>query len=93
LRDDPVQIAVLCDDCTGVGLTVTVTVNVLPVQVPDVGVTVYVAVSAEVVLLANVPFKLDCAEAATPPETPVAIAGMLHAYVVPDGIVPGPAGV
>jgi hypothetical protein len=38
----------------GLGLTVTVTVNVLPGQLPDVGVTVYVAVTALVVVLVRV---------------------------------------
>jgi hypothetical protein len=36
----PLQMVVFCGGITGVGLTVTVTVKVAPVQPPDVGVTV-----------------------------------------------------
>ena len=39
----------------GVGLTVTVTVNVLPTQVPDLGVTVYTTLIGELLLLMSVP--------------------------------------
>jgi hypothetical protein len=37
----------------GFGLTVTVTVKVLPVQLPDTGVTVYVAVADALVTLVS----------------------------------------
>ncbi len=41
------------------GLTVTVTVNGVPVvHVPDVGVTLYVAVSAEAAVLVRLPFSV-----------------------------------
>jgi len=43
----------------GVGFTVTVTVNVAPVQPPDSGVTVYVAVATALVVLVNVWLMLD----------------------------------
>ncbi len=44
---------------TGPGLTVTVTVNAGPVQVPVVGVTVYVAVTGAFVVLVKVPLMLE----------------------------------
>ena len=40
----PLQIVAVWFGITGFGFTVTTTVNVAPVQVPEVGVTVYVAV-------------------------------------------------
>ena len=40
----PLHISAVMSVIPGFGLTVTVTVNVEPIQVPDVGVTVYVAV-------------------------------------------------
>lgn len=77
---------------TGVGLTVTVTVNAAPVQLPAVGVTLYVAVTALAVLLTRLSFRLlwpDCAPVL--PERPAPSVGALQSYVVPDGI--NPAGV
>jgi hypothetical protein len=68
----------------GFGLTVTVTVNVLPAQVPDVGVTVYVAVTAPDVVLINVPLILLWLVPAAPPVNPVP-DGVLQLYVVPAG--------
>jgi hypothetical protein len=40
------------------GLTVTVTTNDVPVHVPDVGVTVYVAVSATAAVLVKLSFTV-----------------------------------
>lgn len=40
----PEHIVAVMLEIAGIGLTVTVTVNVAPVQLPDSGVTVYVAV-------------------------------------------------
>ena len=59
----------------GFGLTVIVTVKVDPTQVPDVGVTVYVAVCAELVGLVSVPVMLAgvptlAAPPVIPPVTP-----------------------
>lgn len=57
----------------GVGLTVTVIVNADPGQLPDVGVTVYVAVCVVLVVLTNVPLisaaPLPDAPPVIPPET------------------------
>src|SRR5258706_4714319 len=73
---------------TGVGFTVTVTVNVEPAQVPDVGVTVYVAVCNELVGLFNVPLILDVPLPAAPPVIPPVTAGADQLYVVPTGTTP-----
>ena len=59
----------------GFGFTVTVSVNVAPTQVPDVGVTVYVAVCAVFVGLVSVPVMLAgvptlAAPPVIPPVTP-----------------------
>src|SRR5690349_24476487 len=71
----------------GFGLTVTVTVNALPGQVPDVGVTVYVAVCAVLVGLVNVPV-IDDPDPATPPVIPPVTVGTPQLYVVPAGTIP-----
>ena len=44
LKNTPLQVVVLIGVILAYGLILTVTVNVAPVQVPDNGVTVYVAV-------------------------------------------------
>ena len=56
----PVHVDVACEDMTATGLTVTVTVNGEPVQVPggDTGVTLYVAVAGADVVLVSVPNSL-----------------------------------
>lgn len=54
----------------GIGLTVTVTVNDVPVQVPVVGVTEYIAVCAEFVGLVSVPVMFTAAVPAAPPVIP-----------------------
>ena len=48
------------------GLTVTVTVNTVPVQLPDVGVILYVAVSAPAAPLLSVAVRLLPVPAAAP---------------------------
>ena len=71
------------------GFTVTVTVNTAPVvHVPEVGVTLYVAVSATAAVLFSVPFTVLWPDADAPPDRSACIAGVLHAYVVPVVIVP-----
>ena len=67
----------------------TVTVNELPAHVPDVGVTVYVAVCAVVVGLLSVPLIVLCADPDAPPVTPPVTAGALQLYVVPAGTPDG----
>ena len=59
-------------------MTVTVTVKLRPVHVPDVGVTLYAAVCAVAVVLVSVPFTVLWLDAAAPPVKPVP-AGLDHA--------------
>ena len=51
----PLQVVVVIVEIVAVGLRLTVTVNTDPVQFPDIGVTIYVAVTAELVVLMTVP--------------------------------------
>ena len=69
------------------GLITALTVNVEPVQLPDVGVTLYTAVAAFAVVLVSVPFTSLWPVPDAPPVM-LAPVGLLHAYVVPAGIVP-----
>ena len=76
-------------ESAGVGLTVTVVVNVEPGQAPaapEVGVTVYTIFCGALVVLVNVP---DTEAAADPAAIPVMVAevGADQAYVVPAGII------
>jgi hypothetical protein len=74
----------------GLGLTVSVNVNVLVHvfgAVPDVAVTLNVAVTAELVVLVNVPDILLALVPADSPLRPEAV-GADHVYTVPDGTVP-----
>ena len=82
-----VQVDVLCAVIVACGLTVTVTVNIDPIQVPVVGVTLYVAVNAPAVVLLSVPFTVLWPDDDAPPVKPLPV-GALHAYVVLLGIVP-----
>ena len=60
-------------------------------QLPLVGVTVYVAVCAILVGFVSVPFTLDCKLAVAPPVNPPVTTGNEdHAYVVPDGTMSVP---
>ena len=43
VNDDPLQAEFVIDVIAGLGFTVTVNVKVVPKQVPDIGVTIYVA--------------------------------------------------
>ena len=60
LKPTPLHIVAFIAVIAGFGFTFTVIVKVAPVQLPkatdDVGVTVYIAVCAVVVVLASVPF-------------------------------------
>ena len=55
LNDTPLQVVAVIAEITAVGLMVTDTVKGLPVQEPDTGVTVYVAVTAVLPVLVKVP--------------------------------------
>ena len=54
VKAPPLQIVAVWLVTDGCGLTVTVTVKLLPVQLPDVGVTVYVNVADALVVLVSV---------------------------------------
>src|SRR5665254_14716 len=73
------------------GMTVTVTVKVAPVQPPDNGVTVYVAVPTALVVFVSVWLMFAWATAcALPPviDPTGAITGDVHVEVVPAGTMP-----
>ena len=70
MKVDPLQTLVVLFAMTGAGFTVTVTVNVLPGQLPEVGVTVYVAVRELLVVFTSVPLILEALFPAAPPERP-----------------------
>ena len=55
VNSTPLQLTVVIGLTTAVGLIVTVKVNAAPVQLPDNGVTVYVAVWVTFVGFVNVP--------------------------------------
>jgi len=56
-----------------VGLTVTVTVNTAPAQLPDVGVTVYDTAIGALVVLASVPLILEALLPAAVPVIPATV--------------------
>jgi hypothetical protein len=87
VKSTPLQMETVISVIAGFGLTVTVTVNVAPGQLPEVGVTVYVAVCAVFVGLISVPVILAPAPA-TPPVRPPVTTGAVHVYAVPAGTMP-----
>ena len=83
------QVEVVWFKIEGVGSTVTVTVNVAPAQLPDVGVTVYVNVADALVVLVKVwLIELWPVACALPPViAPTGLlTGFVHVKVVPVGI-------
>jgi hypothetical protein len=75
----PLHIVAVWFGTTGRGLIVATTVNVGPLQLPLLGVTVYVAVCAMFVVFVSVPAMLDCAVALMPPDKLPVTTGVLHA--------------
>ena len=55
VKATPLHVTVVIALTSGVGFSVTITVNVAPTQAPDVGVTRYVTVWVVFVRLLNVP--------------------------------------
>ena len=88
LNKTPLQLVPVIALITAVGFTVTVTVNVDPVQLPDNGVTVYVAVCVVLVGFVNNPLILTAVVPLTPPVIPPVTPGALQLYVVPTGMIP-----
>ena len=68
------------------GFTTTLTVKVLPVHVPDVGVRLYIAVTGLADVLVSVPLSILCVAPDKPPLNPIP-AGDDHEYVVPAGTI------
>ena len=71
----PLHIAATILVTPGVGLTVTVTVNVAPVHPPEVGVTVYVAVCTKLVGFVRVLLMFTAFVPIAPPVIPPVTAG------------------
>ena len=89
MKDTPVHWLVLCAVIAVPGSTVTVTVNTVPfVQLPEVGVTIYVAVVDTDRLLDRLSLNMLLPAPDAPPVRPAPSVGVLHEYVVPVGIVP-----
>ena len=83
LHETPVIALITAD-----GFTFTVKENTTPVQLPDNGVTRYVAVLVILVVLPNIPLiPFDGDTCVTPPVIPVPV-GALQVKVVPAGIIP-----
>jgi hypothetical protein len=82
-------VVVLIAVIVATGLSVMDSVNVAPVpQVVVVGVTIYVAVTAALVVLVNVPVIEATAEACVNPPVKPTPVGADHVYVVPAGTMP-----
>ena len=83
------HIVVACETIFDTGLTVTVTVNTVPfVQLPEIGVTIYVAVVDTDRLLDKLSLNILLPAPDAPPVRPAPSVGVLHEYIVPVGIVP-----
>ena len=88
VNDTPLQVMPVIAVTDAEGLTVTVTVNAVPVQFPDDGVTIYVAVCAVLVGFVRVPLITLAFVALNPPVNPPVTLGALQLYVVPAGTIP-----
>jgi hypothetical protein len=84
----PLHVVVVIAFITDPGLIVTVKLNDAPAHTPDTGLTIYVAVTAELVILVKVPvITLTPLTCVTPPVKPVPV-GADQVYKVPSGITP-----
>ena len=88
LKTTPLQTVAVIVVMDGDGFTVTVIVNGVPAQLPEVGVTVYVAVCAVFVGFVNVPVILVAAVPEAPPVNPPVTVGADQLYVVLAGTTP-----
>ena len=84
----PLQLTAVRLLITAVGLIVIVTVNVAPVQLPDNGVTIYVAVCVVFNGFVNSPLIFGWPLAAKPPVILPVTPGALQLYEVPSGTIP-----
>jgi hypothetical protein len=87
VNEFPLQMVELIAVTAGVGLTVTVTLNAVPPQDPEVGVTEYTTLMAALVVLVKVP---EMFAAFVPEAAPVipATTGADQEYVVEAGTIP-----
>lgn len=84
----PLQVTVVIGVTIAVGSTVTVRVNGWLIPQPVFGVTIYVAVTAELVILLSVPVtEVTSLACDTPPVKPVPV-GVDQVYKVPAGTIP-----
>jgi hypothetical protein len=88
LNCTPLHVVAVIAAIVAFGFTVTVIANAAPVQLPDNGVTVYVAVCDTFVGLVNVPVTLAAPAPVVPPVSPPVTIGALQLYVVPAGTIP-----
>ncbi len=88
VNNTPLQLTAVIALITAVGLMVTVTVNAAPVQLPDNGVTIYVAVCAVFVGLVKLPLINDAFVALDKPVIPPVTVGTDQLYKVPAGTIP-----
>ena len=88
VNNTPLQVTPVIAVILAVGLTVTVTVKVVPVQVPDIGLMVYDAVCCVFVGLTKVPLILTVFVPVMPPVNPPVTVGTLQLYKVPAGTIP-----
>jgi hypothetical protein len=85
----PLHVTVVIAVTSGVGLSVTITVNAAPVQLPDNGVTLYVTVWVVFVRLLNKPNTVSGLFVAdAPPVTVPVNVGILHVKKLPSGTIP-----
>jgi hypothetical protein len=88
VKPTPLQTVELIAVIAGRGFTVITTVNAVPTQLPDVGVTMYVADCEEFVELVRVPFMAGALVPDAPPAIPPVTTGTDQLYVVPGGTTP-----
>jgi len=85
----PLHVTVVIALTSGVGLSVTITVNAAPVQLPDNGVTLYVTVWVVFVRLLNKPNTVSgLFEADAPPVTVPVNVGIFQLYKLLSGTIP-----
>jgi hypothetical protein len=85
----PLHVTVLIGTISGVGGTYTVTVNILPTQVPDFGTTLYVAVNIAFVRFNNLPvIMVGLSVADAPPVIVPDTDGGSQLYTIFPGTIP-----
>ena len=88
LKLTPLQLTAVIGLIVAPGFNVIVTVNMVPVQDPETGVTVYVAVCALLVGLVKFPLILIALLPVAPPIIPPVTVGTPQLYRVPAGTMP-----